>query len=105
MSIVYSAYSLATNIIAAGIYKKLVESGDKIATARTYISYVALSLGSKQMNPTSQNEVFYYIQCWIGLAVVVIWLIMFFILKYSERKTEIEVEEETISAADFSITI
>lgn len=63
-----------------------------VTAARSYLSYVSLSLGSKQLNQTDTNKLYYYIQCWIGLGVVIVWLIMFFLLKYFEREKEIEIE-------------
>lgn len=98
MSLVYSIYALATNVAASNILKETSNS-------QSTFSYIALSLGSKQLNPTDTNKSYYYIQCWIGLAVVALWLFVFFILKHVEAQEENKVGDETISAADFTITI
>lgn len=106
LSLGYSIFALATNVKASDEYRKLIETGGSINVKfLSTISYVALSLGSKQLNPTTENKTYYFIQCWIGLGITVVWLIMFFILKYSEQGQETKVEEETISASDFTITM
>ena len=90
MGLVYSVYALATNLIASGVVnsdstlRKVLTSG---------VSYVSLSLGSKQMNPTDVNKNSYLIQCWIGLGMVVVWMIVIFMLKYFEAASEFKVEE------------
>lgn len=107
LSFGYSIYALATNVKASAEYQKYIKDGGLILDPKllSTISYVALSLGSKQLNPTTDNKTSYFIQCWIGLGVVILWLLLFFFLKYSEKSQETKVEEETISASDFTITM
>lgn len=86
LSLGYSIYALATNVKASDEYQKIINAGGSInAKFLSTISYVALSLGSKQLNPTTANKNSYFIQCWIGLGVCVIWLILFFVLKKTEQ--------------------
>ena len=42
---------------------------------------------------------------WIGVGVVLVWSLLLFLIKYFEEKTESMVDQETITAADFSILI
>jgi hypothetical protein len=86
MTILYSGYALATNIIASGVYDRYVQEnlGYVDPKYNSTFSYVALSLGSKQLNPTDENKTYYFIQCWIGLGMVTVWLLALFCIKYSE---------------------
>ena len=45
------------------------------------------------------------IQCWLGLVVIILWTLTLFFMKYFEKAEEVRVEEETISASDFSLVI
>ena len=100
LTVVYSIYSLVTNLVASGKY----DTSDPTSIDTT-LTWVSLSLGSKQVNKTEENKTFYYIQAWIGAAVMLLWLLMMFLMKYFEKEEEVRVEEETISASDFSIVI
>lgn len=83
MSLGYSIYALATNARASGVYNQLF--GNSSSQANVSISYVSISLGSKQMNPSDENKTYYLVQCWIGVGLVTVWLFLFFILKYFEK--------------------
>lgn len=91
MTLIYSCYAFATNVIASGIYEAYVNNST-LSSLKSTVSYIKLSLGSKQINPTDENKNYYLIQCWIGLCLVIIWLFVFFILKYSEASQEAKVE-------------
>lgn len=88
MTVVYSIYALITNLKAAGAYDSLVTEGRIISIFPITKGYLALSIGSKQMNPTDENAAYYLIQCWIGIGLVIIWMITIFIFKYYERSYE-----------------
>lgn len=69
-------------------------------------NFLVISLSAKQLNyRTEENSRFYLIQCWLGLAVVIIWIGMFTIIKYLEQNDEILIDSQTISAADFTVVI
>lgn len=96
MTLVYSLYSLATNIIAA----KNNSKGD------TYtVDYLTISLSSKQSNNTDTNKRFYFIQAWLGMATVVIWIFIFIYNRYQEIKGSQEYDDASKSASDYSIAI
>ena len=78
MLLIYAIFAFATNIVASGKYATC----GTIAACSAKLDYLAISLGSKQLNPTSENNAYYYIQCWIGVGMVVIWFITFSILKF-----------------------
>lgn len=99
MTLVYSIYAFVTNLIASGKYDPGTNEVD------TSADVLSISLGSKQVNKTDENENYYYIQCWIGVGMVVIWTLMLFVLKYLEKEQEVRVDQETISPADFSIVL
>ena len=96
MTLVYSIYSLATNIIAA----KNNSMGD------TYtVDYLTISLSSKQSNNTDTNKKYYFIQAWLGMATVVIWIFIFIYNRYQEIKGSQEYDDASKSASDYSIVI
>lgn len=89
MTLAYSIYALATNLIASGV----INSNSTLSsTIKSGVSYIALSVGSKQLNPTDDNKKYYFIQCWIGVGLLVLWMLVFFFLKYSEAAQEAKVE-------------
>ena len=96
MFLVYGIYSLVTNILAS-----------EANTRDDYIpeNVLIISLGSKQLNRTDTNKQYYVIQCWLGLVFIILLLFAEFLTKYIEKGDENEVDEATLTAADFSIVI
>ncbi len=70
--LVFGIFALVTNIIA---------SNDLDGNFTSDFSYIALSQGSKQLNPTDRNKDYLLIQAWIGVGLVTIWGIMFLAFK------------------------
>lgn len=93
--LVYSIFSIITNVLAAS--NGTIKISD--------IDYLKISLGSKQNNISDTNNLYYYVQCWLGLAVVTIWLIVFQAIKYHEFKDISEYDNDTSSASDFTVVI
>lgn len=73
LTIVFSIYSLATNILAA---KNNARGNDYT------VDYLTISLSSKQSNDTTSNRLFYFIQAWLGMATMIIWIFVFFYNRY-----------------------
>ena len=96
LTLVYSIYALVTNVIAA---KNNALGGDYT------VDYLTISLASKQSNATDLNKMFYYIQAWLGVAVVIVWIVIFFVNRYREYKKAQEYDDETISISDYSISL
>jgi len=73
--LVYGIYALVTNIMSAGVT-------NLDAIVANYTDVLILSLGAKQLNINTENETYYYIQCWLGVAAIAIWIVTFILLKY-----------------------
>lgn len=100
--VVYGIYSLITNIIAALGYNPI---SDKSAL-KSNIGILVLSLGSKQLNSSvPQNVDFYYIQCWIGLLLVLFWGVGILLIKLKEAEIINYMKQNKKSVADYSIAI
>lgn len=78
MSLVYSIYALVTNIIASGI--DVTQNPTTLTNNLNVLSLITKISSDAKVKDT--NETYYEIQCWIGLALVIIWCLMLFVLKY-----------------------
>ena len=99
MLIIYSGFALATNVLAANL---LSTSG---VLSYSKIDYINISLSSKQTNDTPMNRLYYYISCWLGVAMAIIWLLVIFAIKNAEIKDSNEYDQDTISCSDYSIVL
>jgi len=73
LTIFYSIFSLATNIIAS----------NGTNNAKTAKDYLAISIGSKMTNQNITNEYFYFGQCFLGAFTMIVWVIGFIYIKYT----------------------
>ena len=89
MSLVYSIYALVTNIIASNV--DLAKDVKALTNNLNIISLISKIPAEYKTTDNSENEDMYEIQCWIGLAVVIIWCLLFFVLKYFEKEEEVRV--------------
>ena len=82
MILIYGTYALVTNIIAS------------VKNSSSYIpqDLLSISLGAKQRDKTTLNEVFYFVQAVLGVIMLFIWSISIIIMKYLEKSEEIRVE-------------
>ena len=92
MFLVYSIYSLVSNWLAAKDNKSIS-------------SYLKISLAAKQLEHIETNETLYYIQCWLGLVTMMVWILMMMGIKYFEIKEAIEYDVDTSSCSDYSIVL
>lgn len=76
MALVYSIYALVTNLIAAGNFDP--DNFDFDASVGT----LSISLAAKEVNQTEENKNYYYVSCWLGVATVILWCLIIFVLKY-----------------------
>lgn len=97
LGLFYSVYAIVTNLIAAGVQSDTLKG--------VVVDYIAISLSAKQLNVTELNSKYYYIQCWIGVGVMIIWFFVFIALKYSEIKGAVEYDDDTSSISDYSVVI
>jgi hypothetical protein len=98
MTIVYSGFALATNVLASST---ATSSGVSLSS----IDYIAISLSAKEKNDTSTNRLYYFVSCWLGVAMILIWVVAMVGLKYKEAKDSQEYDNDTISCSDYSIVI
>lgn len=75
LTVVYSIYALVTNIIAS--------NSNTLGGSYT-VDYLSISLSAKESNPTDQNKLYFYIQAWLGVATIVLWILFFFINRHKE---------------------
>ena len=76
LAVVYSIFAIITNGLAAGA---------SISTLYK-VDYISISLAAKQSNDTTANRRYYFIQCWLGLVVVLVWGLVLVGIKYNEIK-------------------
>jgi len=96
LGLLYSIYAMVTNLIAAR---------DNSTNLTAVIDYISISISAKQLNQTDINCLYYEIQCWIGLGVMIIWIFVFTGLKYFEIKGAIYYDNLTSSIADYSVVM
>ena len=48
---------------------------------------------------------YYYISCWLGVAMLLIWILVLIAIKYKEVKDAEEYDRDTISCSDYSLLI
>lgn len=96
MTVVYSAFALITNFIAS----KNGSSGNKSS-----VDYISISLSSKETNDNDDNRRYYFIQCWLGIAMIVGWIFALAGMKYDEAKGIQEYDDDTISCSDYSVVM
>lgn len=93
LTVVYSAFALGTNYIASKNSKT------------SSVDYIAISLSSKETNDTFDNRRYYFIQCWLGVATIGVWIVALAIMKYHEVKSIEEYDNDTISCSDYSVVM
>lgn len=98
MFVVYSVYSLSTNLKAANIDINGNYSSQ-------ILSFLSISLGSKQLYSSEEKIQMYVIGAWIGLAMLVLWSIAFLGLKYYQKESEVAILLETKSVSEYTLVI
>jgi hypothetical protein len=98
MTILYSIFALVTNIIASQV---LTSAG--IQT--TSLSYITISLSSKETNKTDTNSMYYFISCWLGVGMLLIWMLVLIGIKFYEVKDSNEYDQDTVSCSDYTILL
>lgn len=82
MILIYSIFAIITNISASSAYKNSTENSTILVSQKSYEGILLISLGSKQLHATNLDKVYYTIQCWLGVGMIVVWGILFGIIKY-----------------------
>ena len=102
MLLIYGIFALATNILAANNYRL---ANINTTDPDTYSGILVLSLGSKIQHNTPTDKNYYWVQCWIGVGMIVFWGLLFLLIKYRSKIGEKYVGNDIKSVADFSISI
>ena len=92
MFLIYSIYSLVTNIAVD-------------LSEITVSELLLISLGSKQLYGTQEKITQYVIGAWIGVAMLILWAVSFLGLKYFQKEEEVHILMETKSVSEFSLVI
>lgn len=98
MLLIYSLYSIATNIKAS----QMEIQGN---TSNSMLKFLSISLGSKQLLTTDEKQTMYVIGAWIGCAMLIIWSVTFMGLKYYQKEDEVKILMETKTASEYSLVI
>jgi len=80
MLVIYSIFSFATNLAVAD------------SNTKDSMDYLSISLRSKFFKSTEDNDlgkIYYLVSSWLGVAMLVIWGILFVFMKKDIRLTEI----------------
>jgi hypothetical protein len=88
MFIVYSLYSIATNIKAS----EMKIDGNM---SSEILKFLSISLGSKELFSSDEKQLLYVIGAWIGCAMLIIWGVVFMGLKYYQKEDEVKIIMET----------
>ena len=89
-TVVYSIYCIVTNAVASSKFE-IAQFLDK--NHQTTSNELAISLGSKQLNPTEENLFFYSVQAWLGFSMLLIWAVIFFLIKLFQKQEEIKLQK------------
>lgn len=69
MFLVYSIYAIISSAVAA-------------KDNTTIEDYIRISLAAKQLEETDTNKTLYYVQCWLGLLTMLLWIAVMVGIKY-----------------------
>ena len=76
MLLMYSIYAFVTNLMASNA----IDISN--FTVNTKADILSISLSSKMTEDNDTNRAYYINSCWIGMSMVTVWLVMFFLMKY-----------------------
>lgn len=87
----YCIYAIITNVMASDDYQvdyfeEFTQGKTDIEKYKSFEGVLAISLGSKQLHAEEEDKRYYRIQCWLGVAMLIIWGLLFTIIKYKEEK-------------------
>ena len=57
------------------------------------------------VNDNYDNRRYYFISAWLGVVTLIIWMIIFFVIKQREETEEHQYDKENISCSDYSIVM
>lgn len=83
MLVVYSTYTFITNIIASNLNAE--------GTSSKMLSYLVISLGSKQLYASEEKVAMYVVGAWIGCVMLILWGVVIMGLKYYQKESEVAI--------------
>lgn len=78
----YKYLSILLAILLIYALYAMISSGVAATGKDNLPDYIKISLAAKQIEDNDTNRRLYYIQCWIGLFVMIIWILVLLGLKY-----------------------
>jgi hypothetical protein len=75
LTILYSAFALITNYIAS--------RNGLLANSKSSVDYISISLSSKETNDNADNRRYYFVQCWLGVVTIIVWIFALARMKYT----------------------
>jgi hypothetical protein len=97
MLVIYSSYTFITNIIASNLNVN--------GTQSKMLSYLIISLGSKQLYASEEKVSMYVVGAWIGCVMLLLWGVVILGLKYYQKESEVAILLENKSVAEYSLVI
>lgn len=80
MFVIFSGYAIITNIQVSKMYENSLNGEKVLDLASTYSGVLAMSLGSKAVYYTEFGRYAFAVQCWLGMALVIIWGFLFAVI-------------------------
>ena len=77
MLIVFSGFSLVTNVQSSNMYKNSLNGTQVNNIAQTYSGILTVSLGSKASYFSGFTSTAFNIQCWLGFVFIILWAFLF----------------------------
>jgi hypothetical protein len=80
--IFYGCYAMITNIISS------LPANAALSTLRNYTAkdFLIISIAPKEKYATETDQTFLIIQCWIGMGLLIVWMIALIFMKYYEKE-------------------
>lgn len=100
--IVFSIFAIVTNLWASRMYE--VGGGNYFnRKARSYEGFIAASLASKVNHLSDFSITTGYIQSWIILITVFLWIPILLLIKMNQISFEEEIDKESVSITDYTL--
>lgn len=105
MFFIYTIYGVISNVVSAKNYEKSIGNETLTPDLLSYEGFLVISLGSKQIHETEGDRTSFTVQCWLGVAMIVVWGVLLGFIKKNERRIAHKIDADSKTASDFSILI
>jgi hypothetical protein len=103
MCVLFSGFALVTNVQAADMYRRWLNGAAVADEEATFEGVLAISLGSKNVYMTDFGNSSFQIQCWLGVALLAIWWVLFVVMEYRYLRVEITMNLESKTASQYTL--